>query len=112
MNTIAVAFPLLPGKREALSTFAQTLMTERKADFERSQVSVSRESWYVQPTPVGDLIIAYFEAPDIAAVFEGLAISEEPFDIWFRDQIQNVTGVDMSKPPEGWSERIFNWERA
>ena len=107
-----IVFPVLPGKREALIAFAQKLMGERKAEYEQSQVSVHRESWYIQPTPHGELCIVHFEAVDPAAVFAGLATSQEPFDIWFREQVLDTTGVDLTQPPGGMPEQIFHWKRS
>lgn len=107
---VGVVFPV--ASRPALVSLANALMGERKAEYEASQVSVVRESWFVQPTPQGEVVIVHFEAADPAAVFSGLASSDEPFDVWFREQVLIATGVDLSTPPEGLPEQIFHWSRA
>lgn len=106
-----LVFPVVPGKREALVAFAQSLMNERRSEYEASQVSIHKESWFLQPTPMGDVCVVHFEAADPAAVFQGLAESEEPFDVWFRSQVLETTGVDLSKSVGAIPERIFNWSR-
>ena len=107
-----MVFPVLPGQRDALVAFANTLMGERRSEYEASQASVNKESWFVQPTPMGDVVVIHFEAADIGAVFAGLAESQEPFDVWFRGEVLKTTGVDLANPPAGLPERIFHWKRA
>jgi len=112
MSTEAgIAFPLLPGKRDALDRLVRALTGERKSEYDTAQATVLRESWFVQSTPQGDLIIVHFDAPDVEAVFAGLATSQEPFDVWFRDQVLDITGVDLSQPSPGTSECVFQWRR-
>lgn len=65
----------------------------------------------MQPTPHGDLILGHLEAPDPGAVFAGLAVSTEQFDIWFREQVLAITGVDLSQMPEALPECVFHWKR-
>lgn len=106
-----MVFPVLPGKSESLAEFAGKLMTERKAEYEQSQVSITKESWWIQPTPIGDFCIVYFVADDPMAVFSNLGTSMEPFDVWFRQQVQENTGIDLKVPPPGMPRQIFDWTR-
>lgn len=108
---VGMVFPVVPGKSDALVAFANALMNERKAEYEISQASVLKESWFLQPTPMGDVCVIHFEAPDPGAVFAGLAESNEPFDVWFREQVLETTGVDLRNPPAGLPTRIFHWAR-
>lgn len=106
-----IVFPVLPGKSEALREFAQKLLGERRAEFELSQLSVHKESWFIQPTPMGDVCIVHFESDDPAAVFAGLASSQDDFDVWFRSQVLDTTGIDLTQPLPGLPPRIFHWTR-
>lgn len=108
---LALIFPLLPGKREALTEFAEALLGPRRAEYEASQVTVVKESWFLQPTPIGDMVVVHFEAPDPAMVLAGLAASEEAFDVWFREQIQQLSGLDLTQPSSQMPERVFHWAR-
>lgn len=105
--------PILPGKKDALLAFANAMMNERKADLDKAQVTVTKESWHFLETPHGDFLIVYFEAPDGGKVHAALAASQEPFDIWFRAQVLDCTGIDISTPPsaEALPTKIFNWSR-
>jgi len=107
----AFLVPILPGKTDAALAFANALMTERKKDMDVAQVSVSKESWFLQKTPMGDFIIVYYISPDPDAVHAALAVSEEPFDVWFRAQVLDVTGMDLSTPMTGLPTQILNWSR-
>ncbi len=110
-NELGMIFPLLPGKREALQQFAAALAGPRRMEYEASQASVLKESWFLQSTPHGDLLLVHFEAPDPTAVLTSLAVSEEPFDVWFREQVQSITGIDLTQPSGPLPERVFYWKR-
>lgn len=107
-----MAFPLIPGKTEQMKSVARQLVTERKEEFENAQETVSKEQWFIQPTPIGDMIIVSFECPDPAAVFSGMASSQEPFETWFREQVLECSGVDLSIPMTTFPEQILDWRKA
>ncbi len=59
---------------------------------------------------MGSMVIVRFESGDIDGAFAGLAESNELFDVWFRQRVQEITGVDLSAPMEGPPpEIIFDW---
>jgi hypothetical protein len=53
------------------------------------------------------MAIVYFEAPDIRRVFEVVASSQNPFDVWFREQAKDSTGVDFSQPMPGPLPEVY-----
>ena len=107
----AMMLPVLPGIKDTLSAFTTALMGERKPEMDLAQATVTKETWHLIETPMGDFCIVYFEAPDPMAVLTGLATSEEPFDVWFRDRVQEITGIDIASPPPTFSNRIYHWTR-
>lgn len=109
MASFASAFPLLPGKTEQWKQFSREMVESRCSEFEASnqRLGITREVISLQQTPQGDLAIVYFEAPDIPHVFERLARSQEPFDVWFREQVKDIHGVDFSQPLPGPLPEIF-----
>lgn len=111
MQEMCIAMPVLPGKREKLMAFAHALMHERRAEYDAAQTTVVAESWYFQPTPMGDLVIIHLKAPDIARVFANLAASDEPFDAWFRETVKEGSGIDLTQPLPGLPECILRWNR-
>ncbi len=103
--------PLLPNKKDAALAFASALMNERRADLDAAQTTVTKESWFLQETPMGDFLIVYYHSPDPAKVHAALAVSQEPFDVWFRGQILELTGIDISTPLPGLPTQILDWSR-
>ena len=97
------AFPILPGKEQEGRNFAAACMGERRKGFEGQLAAsnISRETWALQETPMGSFMLVWFEAPDIEKVLTHLATSSDEFTTWFRAQVKDLTGVDLSAPPEG-----------
>jgi hypothetical protein len=105
-QAIAFAAPLLPGKTEEdRGALESCWHGERRSDHaaSRKRFGVTRESVWIQSTPGGDVAVVLIEADDIAAAMGGLGSSQEPFDVWFRDHVMSVHGMDISEesaPPE------------
>jgi hypothetical protein len=73
---IGMVFPVLPGKSESLADFARKIKNERRSEYEQSQISISKETWWLQPTPMGDPCIVHFVAEDPMNVFSNLGSSQ------------------------------------
>lgn len=104
--------PLLPGKTDAARAFAAELAGPRRAELDNAQTTVIKESWFIQETPHGDFMIVYYVSPDPDKVHAALAVSEEPFDVWFRAQILDLTGIDISTPLGNLPRQVLAWSRA
>ncbi len=106
MPTIGFVAPLLPEMTDAeRDAMALCWRGERKAAYEdaRRRAGVTRESVWIQPTPMGDFAVVYMEADDIDAAFAVIGRSDEPFDSWFRDHVSAVHGISLEEgfhPPE------------
>jgi hypothetical protein len=105
----SIVFSLLPDKRPALEQFISKLAGEYQAEHDRSHSLVSRESWFLQPTPQGDLVIVYLETPDPTELFADMAVSSDAFIVWFRAQVFDLTGLDLTMlPPFSLPTRILH----
>lgn len=107
MPSVTFAAPLLPGKTEQDRTDIGSCTPggERQAAHEASRArhGITREAVWIQPTPAGDLAVVYIEADDLQAAFAGLGSSQDPFDVWFREQVRDVHGINLEDgfpPPE------------
>ena len=106
MQTIGFIAPLLPGKTEAdRAAMISCWRGERRAAFEasRRRLGINREAIYVQSTPIGDVAVVYWEADDVEAALKGMATSDEAHDVWFRDHVREVHGINVEDgfpPPE------------
>jgi hypothetical protein len=106
MESVAFAAPILPGKteidRQAMESCAHG---ERQAAHaaSRTRHGISREAVWIQQTPGGDVAVVYMEADDLQAALQGLGSSEDAFDVWFRENLRDVHGIDLAQgfpPPE------------
>ncbi len=103
MPTVCLALPVLLGKSEVARELGRALMgpRAREVDAAEKRLKISKEAWFLQKTPQGEMLLVYFEATDIQKAFEDFARSQEPFDKWWRDKIKEITGIDMAQPPAG-----------
>jgi hypothetical protein len=101
MDHVCVVFPVLPGKTESARTFLRQLDGSRAAEYDRSErsIGISKELWYLATLPSGDALVGYMEADDFAKAVDQFGRSSEPFDVWFKQRMVEVTGVDFNNIP-------------
>ena len=85
--------------------FARELQSRRSgecASFFRRH-GVARETWHLQETPRGMWVTGVTQFPEkpIEAAGRDYAASQHPFDVWFKQQVKLVTGVDPDTTPLG-----------
>lgn len=107
MPSVAFAAPLLPGKtekaRDDIHSCAPGGDRHAADEASRARHGITREAVWIQPTPGGDLAVVYIQADDLQTAFAGLASSQVPFDVWFREQVRDVRGINLEDgfpPPE------------
>ena len=104
-------FPILPGKEQQGRDFAAACVGERSEGFDAQAArgGLIRETWALQETPMGSFMVVWFEAPDVEKAFMELT-SDDEFTVWFRGQVNDVTGIDLGVPPEGpLPEVLVDW---
>ena len=112
MASLAMVLPLLQGKTEDWKHWTQEMAGTRLSEFRasRERLGITREESFLQQTPQGDMAILYIEAEDIARAFQGLATSQDPFDVLFRQKTQEFFGFDLAQPPSGPPPAmVFDW---
>ena len=99
----AVVFPILPGKTADWHKFIAEINGPRRAEFVASRERVGAvERTYLQPTPMGDLVIVTIEAEDPGKAFGQMVHATDAFTLWFLEQVKALHGVDLAGPmPEG-----------
>ncbi len=106
MPAIGFVAPVLPGMTDTdRASMGACWKGERRADYEEScrRAGITRETTWLQSTPMGDMAVVVIEADDIRAAMGALATSDEPFDAWFRDHVLQVHGVSLADgfpPPD------------
>jgi hypothetical protein len=101
MDHVCLALPVLPGKTADARTFLKQLDDSRREDFDRSErrIGITKELWYLAKLPSGDHLIGYMEAADFSRALPSFVGSRDPFDMWFKEQMLGVTGLDLNNPP-------------
>ena len=113
MDQSLFAFPILPGKTEVARAMLREIEGPRRPHLAASNQAqgLTRESWSIQQTPRGDLLLGYLAGEDLDRAFTQFTASQDEFDHWFKQQFQEVTGVDLNQPPTGPVTRtIANYE--
>lgn len=103
MASVAFAAPILPGKLEAWNQFNDEINGARRKEFELQQkrIGITRQRVWLQHTPDGDMAIVVQEGEEPQRAMEALGASENEFDVWFKAQILDLHGLDLSKPLPG-----------
>lgn len=99
MQQLCLALPVQPGKTQALREFVRTITESRWGEYENLQKRsrVHKVTWCLQSSPHGDQFLIYNEGEDLPRLISDFAVSTHPFDVWFRQQALELTGVDFSK---------------
>ncbi len=101
MATTLFALPIKPGQSEAARAFAKECFEHRYAEFDASErrCGIRAENWYLHHTPSGDLLTLQIEGDDLNAGFATFMGSRDPFDLWCKQQMADLTGVDVNAGP-------------
>ena len=113
MDQTLFAMPILPGKTEVARAFLGELEGPRKPQLTACDQSlgITKEVWAIQQMPQGDLLVGYLAGENVGQAFSQFATFQDEFDRWFKQQMLEVTGVDMNMPPTGpMSEIVTNYE--
>jgi hypothetical protein len=101
-------FPIKPGKEDDARAFAAETMGPRRAEFaaHHARAGNVRETWALQETPIGSFLLVWFEG-NMEKAFADHATNDSEFETWFRGRVLDVTGFDLSAPPEGPSPAVL-----
>jgi hypothetical protein len=93
MGFFALAIPLLPGKTEDWRKWIDELNGPRRQEFDESRRRAGvRERTFLQPTPMGDLVIVTLEGDDPGRSLEQLLSATDAFSTWFGERATAVHG--------------------
>jgi hypothetical protein len=93
--------------------FRDTLVNERSAETDSfyRRHGARHESWHLQDINGSKWLICCTDVTDRGAAGESYSASEHEFDVWFKEQVLRLSGVDPNKTPFGLpSEQVFYWE--
>jgi hypothetical protein len=106
---MAFCAPLTPGETDRARAFVADAYHRDEFTASRRRLNVSEELITLHSMPQGDVAAIYIEGDDPVKGNEGFAASQEPFDLWFKEQLTRIfpSAIDFSKPVEG-VEEIFD----
>ncbi len=82
MDNIGFALPVQSGKSADARAFMTELEGARKGQYAASErkIGITKELWFFQETPHGDLLVAYMEAADFGKALGMFSQSKDEFD--------------------------------
>ena len=119
MSGIVLTFPILAGKVEAWRRFCQELSGSRRKMYEtsRQRLGITRERLALVESAFGSASVNTFEAPDVDQALGQIIASLLPFDVWYRERLQELHGVNLAgyeqfaqpMPLPHNQELLFEW---
>jgi hypothetical protein len=109
MSTIAMVFPIPPEKLDTWRSGMREIAGLRREEFDasRRRKGVTSTKVWLQQGPGGPIELLVVEVEDPAVMFAELGGSQDPFDVWFRGQITEVYGIDLTQPLPGPLPELF-----
>jgi hypothetical protein len=106
---MAFCAPLTPGETDRARAFVADAYRRDEFTASRRRLNVSEELITLHSTPQGDVVGIYIEGDDPVQGNAGFAASQDPFDLWFKEQLTKIfpAAIDFSKPVGG-IEEIFD----
>ena len=101
MDHTCLVVPLKPGKEQALRDFYRDV-DARHDEYDRSEqrLGITKEVAWSAPMDGGRAAVIYIESDDFNAAFSKFVQSQDEFDLWFKERVLDLSGLDLNNPPE------------
>lgn len=98
LTGIVLTFPILAGKVEAWRRFCQELSGSRLNQYEssRQRLGITHERMALMESSYGATAVTTIEASDAAQALGQLITSDRSFDVWYRERLRELHGIDLS----------------
>jgi hypothetical protein len=98
-----VIVPIKEGKEEAWKSWNGQFSGEKKNEFEdmNKRHGLTRHSTWFAETPAGPMAVVLHEGPGADTFMPNMAKSENSFDVWMKESIEDFHGMDLGAPPPG-----------
>lgn len=98
-----VVVPIKKDKLEAWKNWNKKFIEEKKSEFEdlNKRHGLTRHDVWLAETPAGPMAVVLHEGPGAETFMQNVAKSENSFDIWMKESIEDFHGMDMGAPPPG-----------
>ena len=100
MHSLGFMAPILPGQIDRARRVIKDIAGPRQKEMADSRLAkgVTRESTWLQSSPMGDILLVYLEGEDIVQANREFATSRSPFDVWMKQELKTATGLDYNEP--------------
>ena len=98
-----VLAPIQDGKLEAYKSWIKEITENRMEAFNdmNKRHGITRHEVWLAETVTGPLVAVIHEGPGADEFMPNVANSKNDFDVWFRDAIMDLHGMDLGAPPPG-----------
>jgi hypothetical protein len=102
MDHTCIVAPVKPGKEEALRDFYREIEGARNEEYDRSEqrLGIKKEVAFSAKTDGGTIAVIYIESENFESAFGQFVQSKDDFDLWFKQQVLDISGLDLNNPPE------------
>jgi hypothetical protein len=102
MDHTCLVVPVKHGKEQALHDFYREIEDARNEDYDRSErrLGITKEIAFSAKTDSGTVAVIYIESDDFGSAFGQFVQSKDDFDLWFKQQVLDISGLDLNNPPE------------
>ena len=111
MPAVGFVVPVLPGKEQTDLDWMDQMTGPRREEYQSSwkQLGITRHAVWHQQTPDGTVAVVYLEADDIPRAMEAIASSDDSFNQWFRERVQDVHGIDLQSGSSPAPQQIHDY---
>jgi len=94
--------PVLSGKEDAMRAFYKDVNGARQQEFDESErrLGITKEVAWLAPLNGGSAAVIYIESENFEQAFSEFVQSQGDFDLWFKAQVLDISGLDLNNPPE------------
>jgi hypothetical protein len=114
MPAFAFALPILPGQEATIQRMSEELSASESLHNayveSRRNLGITKEMVWLQSTPIGEMVIVYWETENPQNVLREIANSQDEFDARFRQFIESsAPAIDFSQQQPLSNKLLFEW---
>jgi len=110
MQRLVRAFPVLPGREEEVRAFAREAAACAEIDEFYGGYGVQASNWYLQAVDGRFVVIVVTDLVAPQPFAASYAASERRFDVWFKESVRRISGIDPDRDPLGpEADEVFRW---
>ena len=101
MDHICLVVPVLPGKEDNVRAFYEEVEARKEAfDESEQRLGITKEVAWLAAVDGGSATVIYIESGNFEQAFSKFVQSQEAFDLWFKQRVFDVSGLDLNNPPD------------